>query len=586
MINKINSNRENIAPYTVFFMAALYVVYISFNLPHMTYDELQGVANPFSYQMIVNIESGRISHHIALLINQAIGFVIPDFEGMLKRAVVIFLFFVVLYLYLRHMNFEKNISSILVFLALFGHQLDWQHNGMLSFFGGYLFYLSCFLISIILYEKQKGFFISFVLSSFFLILSFSSEVFVGLSVLYFIGIYFSKNKVFFNPHFYFSILYFFLYFYMQRYTSTEKSLLMADYTLGSIKAFSFIDIIEVWGLYLYYSIPYLDLIKYRPNGILILFFVIFLLGIALYRYFLAFGFRTLLGWHYLLWVTLLLGPQFLISLQPMKAQWMLDGASSHYVFSFYTWISLLVLVLMFFKKKEFIFLSVLLFPFLVFVLLKNVGFIENYKPSIIKWKAIELEADRAKENNEDSIKLLHSDISHPFISSIPENIMAKLIFKEYEINTYFCRKNSIYDFSVDSDLDLTGFYDSEPGGKWIKGTLAEVGLPNNIQKGDRVLFKFSNYIQDLNEKPIVIATSKEKSAVYLDDLLVAVYEFTENIELPTIKIEVANSYRPIDIGINTDTRDLSLMIKSIEIWRKVDGNYMLDDSSSCELVKY
>jgi len=394
---------------------AFYLFKLNLYFPFLTLDEQDAILAPGFSERIQNVlESGRLSHLLAWYPFKLLSFQSVTTVDLLPRFASIISLYLVLCIYLQGIYkswlYAIGISSIIIC----GHAVDWQHDGMFAFFGAYNVFITAFLLALHLTRESKTVgVLHYPLVVLLLLISFSSEFFLGLATLFFVLFYFvDKRRDLKSICFAIAIAFYLLLFIIFRLLGAEqvafeaKSAGMERYLYGNItEGASIYDMGRGALLYVYYSIPTpaaaLESRSLLGYGLAIV--ICFSIISDLHKDTIPSVGRS---WEILLLsACLIFVPSMLLSLQPPKLAWVLSGTSNRYAFSYYAWIGFMIL-LSYAMKNEIrrtgvltIVISLALSSIVLSSMLKSQSFASRYEPTRNNWLEInrDLSAARGKK---------------------------------------------------------------------------------------------------------------------------------------------------------------------------------------------
>ena len=579
----------------IFILTFSYLAYINFNLPFLVMDELTGTIKSTFYQFAENLQTGRISHMFALLTNGFLAFKAPVFIELVPRYISIIILFITLYFYIKHISNTNSLLTLLfVSFIIITNQIDWQHCGMIAFYGSYNIYLSSFLGSLIIYESKykvnKNIFI-YCTIMFLLLISYASELFFGLSIVYLAMSQYQNfriKKLISNPIFVSILIYIISFIITRPFLSEGPSTRMTTYIVGSLADFSLYDILSGTLLYFINSIPYYNELDFDKNmSLLVSIVILFIFGlitrISLFREFL----KSTKSSHILLLFIIMLLPQFLISLQPMKLHWILNDMSTRYAFSSYTWISMVLIFVIALDKIEIskiikYAISCLSFLYMIYAGYMNIKFVGYYEQSLKNWKEIHKLFD-----TNDKVIYMNSELinGHPFISPVSSEYIKKYGKDLFGKEVLICSEYGKLDFSntIPDGINLINFYDAEQNGRWTNGIVSKIEYTGFQFKKDMAFkFEFSNVIGLNSSKDIKFRIGEDEFSRTLGDNKELVYILNKDSDQGIIQIDIPHPIQPVKLGINSDTRQLGLMIKRIIIGKVIDDIFIPNKQKVCK----
>ncbi len=584
----------------------IYFGYINFNLPFMTDDELFFLVRPPYAQLQDIVAHGRVSHFFGTVISQLLNFRAPTPLELIPRFFSMVALFVSLIIYLRHIGLSLILSALLGGLILMAHQVDWQNNGFVAFFGGYNVYLALFLIAIVLHEKQnKKRYINFFVYL-LLLLSYSSEVFVGLSFIYLLSYFLIYKKkiqeIIFSPFFAAIASYILLYVTVFLASGSlepgtpSPSGSMRFYLSGSVDSFAFYQIIQGTLMYVANSLPYfVDLHYNQTTTTIVGVLIVSIAGFVAYKIFVHFiqsgsqqaKYRQLLL-HSIIWISLLVLPQFLISLQPMKLNWLLSGASNRYVFALYSWIAICLLAIVFMAanktNKKLVSMSIfLLFLFASFSAYSNIKYITPYREFLDKWQKIDIRFKESSQKQSAKIpaELMMSTGPAPFgIPFIRD--YGKFL---YDTEVLICTSSNYYDFGtpLDEVVTLKGFsITPEANGRWTDQKVATVQFPQKLYSHQFIKIILSDLFGENRNLPTLFKIGSNSQKITIGAKQEVMIEILEDIENPILEINIPHPISPFELGVSGDNRKLGIKIKSIQAGTLKEGIIQLEAIEFCK----
>ena len=404
-----------LAPLTCLLMLSATIFYIfRLNLffPFLTMDEQNALLTPeFSNILKTVIENGRLSHLLGWFPFKILSFQNVATLDLMPRFLSVMSLYFVLCLYLQGIYRSWVYAIAIASVIICGHTVDWQHDGMFAFFGGYNVFAAAFLLALHLSRQEKTLgIVQYPLVVMLLLISFGSEFFLGLAALFFVLFYFLEKRRDLNVHcFAIAVTCYLLLFIVFRLIGAEqaafevKSAGMEHYLYGNItEGASIYDMGRGALLYVYYSIPTpaaaLESRSLLGYGLAI---VIFL---SIITYLHKNTIRSVeQSWEILLLsVCLIFVPSILLSLQPPKLAWILSGDSNRYAFSYYAWIGFMI-ILSYALKNEIrktglimIVISVALSSIVLSSMLKSQSFASRYEPTRNNWLEINRDLSNAR----------------------------------------------------------------------------------------------------------------------------------------------------------------------------------------------
>ncbi len=554
-----------------------HIIQINMSLSFMTLDELNFiVSNTLSTTYDTVTTHGRVSHLISWPIAKLLSFYNPTILELTPRLISILSLYLILTIYLESVYRSWAYAIAFASIAIGGHLIDWQHNGMVAFFGSYNIFLSAFLLSLILVKDARSMgTVKLVAVILLLLISFSSELFVGLAVLctvYFA--IFAKNgrKIIFLfsgavlAYIVLFIVFNFLVDSQGQFIVTKES--MGDYLYGNLDGeFSLVEIVEGTLIYVYNSIP-ISSFRISSNFkylYLVLGLVLALLIISGRKN--AKPHKERYGELFLIGSVLFIVPNFLISMQPMKLSWVLTGASNRYVFSYYSWIGFVFLLSIFLylvsKKRVYpiILFSALIGPFVVNSMKDSIGFTGPYIVSTNKWRDLN---ELLIDSKDDGITIGTHYLDHPGITPISLGYLQQFSTKFYNKELYL-NSNLQVGFNFGSYLpefitELHGISGYEPGGRWTDGSEAIIRYKDNIPDNVVVKIGISTAYTENNMSNIIVIIGDWSGS--FDVLPGKIVELVVNKSTIANEIKFVIPYpvSPSELGNSDDPRKLGIRL--------------------------
>ena len=613
--------------FVVFLLTVAYLALINYQLPFLTMDEIRATSTSFSDSVhLINLY-GRPSQVIGTILNKALSFYNVEYLSLTPR-----FFAMMALLYALSMFFSNIVGSLdrAVLMSCFilvTHQLDWQHNGLIAFFGGYCLTLSLFLFAVRITQKTKHSRWHSALACLMFFFSFASEFFVGLALVYMFALYFDfhKNRIKQITPILLSLLIYTLFYIVLKFNFqiNVHAEGMSNYLVGSAGKYSFFDITKGYLIYLVNSMPLYDLgpVKSLLPALLItvtvaLMAVIMFRNIYIYKHDIlrsdVVAGNNVQGQNSFSVFSIILCMIFvqpiLMALQPMKLEWALSGASQRYAFSFYTWIGIAALIFILYFKyvtknaKVNILIFIGICCFSIVSACKNIEYARGYKESFLKWQEVH-KLMNVKDRS--SVDLPISLLIHPYIVSplVPSKKHMDAFFKfNYNKTLKLCIDG--YDLSgpqvsiidvekyiglvpgfINSDepwkISIENFHGGEAAGRWTNGKISKIYLPQRINKGDVIKVEVTNVFG----QNAVLPTNFKVGA----DIFTYVISQPQTISLlisndspdATITIYSPALQSPLATGAGSDSRNLGIMIKNVQIFRPNRDGKTLNVSKGC-----
>ena len=324
----------------------------------MTADEIRFIVASTSEVTNYAIISGRYSSLLMIPFSKVLSFADPTFFRYCRATPACCCWCLGIFLLLRRLGFSGLVGMALTAFILITHELDWQHNGLIAFFGIYNALLAIFLIAMLSNERKttnNG--LVLALTALF-IGSYASELFVGLSLSYLILKVLLERQLkpqFRSPIFWSLAIYISAYVVIKATTALThwNAQQMSNYLVGSVGTYAPDQMLMAALLYFINSLPYYHLLEIQPlTSAKFAALILFALGAYIILLLprkeragqssLEFSAQKREWLMLAMLVLLAVVPNFLMALQPMKVDWILRNASVHYAFSYYTWIALAI----------------------------------------------------------------------------------------------------------------------------------------------------------------------------------------------------------------------------------------------------
>lgn len=604
---------ENLLIALLVLLTASYLIRVNYQLPFLTMDELAYIG-----KMQGGIETrllyGRPSHVIGTGINEVIGFYTPDILGLTKRLITMLALFASVAVALIHFKITPLRAIAVAAFAVVSHQIDWQHNGFVAFFGGYNLFLSFFLLALVLSERSRGRRGVYVLSLFCLFLSFTSEVFVGLAVIYATVRAIqarSVDNLYKSPVGFAAGLYIVLFILLRAIYEGDPTqnggVSSATYAMGSLAAFSPVEILAGSLKSLIFSVPYfselrlsnfttISIASIAAVSLLVLSLRVFLESLKPGK-----GPSDIVnnGGSAAFLVTLCalaIAPPVLMALQPMKLEWILSGASCRYAFSLYGWVALVMIVSICISRSRAaqstpiaILVTVAAASFLNYTVPRNIAFADTYSESLAKWRNID---STIRESKSSPVKLPIELLKHPYIIPFDTSKMRHNlgdILKLIAINVYgkkviYCYDSNSYDLQVGGAvgaIDPKGFAEQEGDARWTNAAVSEIQFQRKFEKDDVIEISLVNAFASNAELPVeyTIGNSSTKS-VFQQSKQVRI-PIKQTLDNPKLMIHIPKPVSPLELGVSADPRNLGVMISRIRIGRKQNGQVTFTPAEQC-----
>lgn len=460
MIASNIKNRVDILSVFLVFLTLTYLCFVNYNLGFLTLDEFNHTITGFGATVGEVYRHGRTSHLIGAALNQVFGFSVPDFWGLTPRFLGMMSLYLALILILRDVGRLKKYAVHVASFCILAHQVDWQHNGMVAFFGNYNWYLAFFLLylHIDLHMPKKAYLR--VAAAVMLFLSFASELFVGLVVVIGLAKWVlgdRKQSILKSTWFLPLALYMVGLIAHRFFAENSDSSRMASYLYGSIGDYSLFDIFRGAWLYTVYSIPAFVL-PTNPTTLLPLVGALVTLTFLVSPFVVAFrkgiasdegSDREKASIIILTFSCIAVASQHLTAIQPTKLKWILESASTRYAFSYYTWIAIVVLMAFWastlnkwaqFRFAGF-FTTLVLCLFVIRSFRDNSRFVGELRFSKDKWISLQQIAKSGAE----AISISDKFLEHPYILPISDEWMKRYVGSVYGKGVEICH-------SLENDL--------------------------------------------------------------------------------------------------------------------------------------
>lgn len=628
-MKKIGNNYFEPNKSAAFFLLLLTICYlamVNYRLPFMTMDELRAISDPLLDRFYLIGLYGRPSQVIGLLINQVISFRDVEFLSLTPRFITMIALLFALVAFFQKVGIPRIASIWGACFAVVTHQIDWQHNGLVAFFGGYNLLLAMFLMGVLIAGNEKKNFIRWATAYLLILLSFASEFFVGLMVIYLVAHWIEKldsKKIALSPHLWALLTYSICFVILKvSYQEEVHSSRMMNYLAGSASGYDIRQIGQGALIYFVNSIPlygrgpiFSSLIA---GGVVALTIVLAILvglrtnGVLRERRSEAVTIqkekrKTLSFSLYSIFVCLVFAPPILLSLQPMKLEWALAGASTRYAFSLYTWVGLIGLLSM----------MVLLYPvkywsakisigavaaiYVAISLMNNFDFLSKYNASFSNWKEMHERLINAKER---VVDLPISLFGHPYIVSplTPDRrMMDQFVEYQYKKSMRICRDG--FDFSgplvmpVDvnkltgallkvsgvegGNVRIDSFHDAEDWGRWTAGSLSEIYLNENLRVNDVVELEVGGAFSENSTIPTQFKIGENSISVIIDRPRTVAISVEKDVNSPVVTIIPPKPQSPRETGQGADSRVIGIMVKSVRVLRPNHEGRLINISQGC-----
>jgi hypothetical protein len=567
-----------------YLIVVLYVGYVMFSLPYMTMDEVNWISKDRLDRLLSTIENGRPSQFIMALTTYIFQFEKPHFINMAPRFIAVILMLFALFKYVKSCGLSDRTASIYIVFFTLTHQLDWQHNGMLAFFSIFCVYIGAFLYAINDDNWSMGF--NFFRMSLFLI-SFGNELFLIMSILIlFYGLLLEKKKAVKYREMLIA-LFICVGLYAYHFLNKEVPSGMQNYLVGSFGKFSYVDMLYSGFLYYTYSVPFLS---YFLRGDFSKLWAI-AITVSISIIFMTIAWRKqrqydLNGFYYLLILFILaVLPQFLMSAQPSKVEWILKDASHRYAFSLYSWIFLSFVIFrtveFFHERNSYIIKSILVSGMLSFSfisVINNINFVHSFANSLNNWKVI---VEYLTDSSE-SIELPRYLLKHPNILPVQDYHVQNYSFHNFgkiikflPEDFYAAKFEDGIDFRVEGlpsfIQSVNGLSNVESFGRWSDANLhpyVEIIFKDKLPKNFILKVIISAYDPNRNEVMKILIGDSISSVNFMEkNNEMSVYEFSFNkIDSNSIKFIMPKSTSPKDVNPKSDDgRRIGFRISSLHI---------------------
>ncbi|WP_114416412.1 hypothetical protein [Marinospirillum perlucidum] len=567
-----------------------YLWYINFALPIMTWDEFQNGFKSADEQLAEILKSGRLSHFLAYPINAILKFVIPEFSAVLPRYFALIMLPITLVALLIILRVSKKKSFVVAFLPILMHQLDWQHNGQIAFFGSYNVYAALFIIAIILDASQKfdesmsihKWIFGFIVS----ILAFASELFFIAAGFYIflkiINYRCSVTVVVRSPLCsavaVYGVFLITVIFYNFNASNAEAEA-MGNYLYGSVNTASVYNLLKITLLYAVNSIPYLNTMGFDVFGKLVISVVIVsILSVFAFRAIVSIINKTATHKSIIFLVSLLIyfGSSFLLSLQPIKSQWMLDNHNTRYVFNFYGW--LILYLILFFAIDRYCKNVKSSIPFNIFVVAsivfavysinENIKFVDRYSESKDKWIAIDQIAENSIANNQKEVGFHIDYLVHPDIVSFSRDSFSRFIDFEYNLDAKYCYAKQGSRLNLYGVLpryfSIEGFYSPEINWVWV-GSSSMIRIDKEYPAGTIFDLELGDVFPGKTPKNVRFLFNGEPVNKLISGQQIIRFQTDSDSSYIEIKIQSPEEASPLELGYGDDSRRLSLQLISLGV---------------------
>lgn len=579
-------------------LLAAYLLFVNYHLPYMVADEYRAFTNTVEMQLAKTRMAGRPSHYISHLSTGMLTFYSPTIIQLTPRLLTMVALVLSLFVTLKRFGYSHVTAVGVSVFAIIGHQLDWEHNGLIAFFGGYNLYLVFFIFAIFVYEKYDESWLAYIISFILVILSFTTELFFGLALIYILvtvmvqrSFAMLKNSSIVHA----CVLYTLFAVVMLSQAEGVNQQEMEEYLVGSLGVHSAIDIGNAALLYFIHSIPFYNKLGFNNQISLLLSasIAIFIVGSALiYTYQRLVGtnqcnldFKSNIPFLAVL-VSMALAPQVLLAMQSMKYEWVVSGASTRYVFSLYTWVSLVLLSAFAIRllQRPRMARIILVAPMLLFIgyaLNANIEFVNSYKESFAKWQEI----SRLATVSDESVKIPSDLLEHPYISSISKVDIKKFIFNVYGKTALVCMPYNEFNLSGTTPhplFNFKGFYAAENSGRWTSGDVASIYIKRPLRRGDIIEIDIAGVYGDNNVLPTHIRIGRARTQQVLKPNSILHMTLLDDMDTSVIEIKVPAPVSPNSYQGLSDTRTIGIMVKNVRLRPSKDNNLLTNQTDYCK----
>lgn len=571
----------------------IYLALINYRLPFLTVDDFAAASTAWAEQINHVLRIGRPSLLIGDLLNLFLAFHIPNILELTPRFVSMVVLVAAIFLTLRRLSFAATSSVLITGFAILTHQLDWQHNGLIAFFGGYNLRLGFFLLALIALESFENKLLRFLVVFVLIVLSFSSELFVGLAIIYvLLRIAIEKNprSVYADPLVWAITLYLAASIFIIGGADVGAHRVEQVYLTGALERNRLSDMAIAALLYYINSIPLYSRLDFSKTVSVALSLAVLLPLVVVMTKALkddieskgsaVDGGGKVVSAMPLIIVLAVMGiaPQCLIALSTQKYDWIMSGASTRYLFSLYTWVSLVLIGAVTCRKyapSGKIVKYIVAAPLVIFLsvsVANNMRFANEYKQSKENW----LEIDKiVREAECGDVKIPVRLLSHPYILPVDDEGIKKYIKNVYKRNARVCVGTGGYDLSYQLPsqfVNLIGFSGAETPGRWTSGSVTNISFMRHLKKFDVIELTIS----DAFSENAVLPTKFNIGSVTVSQVVqkggVVRLEVNQDLDNPVLDIHVPKPVSPASVGVNSDSRIIGIMIKKIRLIRVgVDG---------------
>jgi len=582
------------------FSMAVIVIYlgeVNFRLPFMTRDEWSHVYTTFWDMQKDVVNDGRISHVLGFSVSWALAFVNPVPSQLIPRYLSMLAVLGATSWALKRLGFTWKQAFLIGGFAITSHQVGWQHNGLVSFYGTYNAFLACFIGAMYLNEKASPGPIRAVLGVFLLICSFSSELFVGLAASYLVlaWILGVKERIFRSSFFYALFLYVGSFLTLQIFVKTShRTAGMKDYLYGSVNRYQPIDLL--YGLLQYFvnAFPHWNRLHVDDKKSAILGAVVLLVLLAWLIPWFVRGIQSrrtvedaVVVSNKKLQILLILlmvsvVPCLLLVMQPLKLSWVL-GSSKRYVFSYYTWAGFVMVAAYFVKyviypyfsrsvsKVVTVALVVGLTVFMVKAGQHNIRFVKEYKISQQRWVELNelLEKNRSKK-----LVVPFKYITHPYITIISSYELARYAKLNYDVDLHVCAAPGQGLTATDMGIfaHIAGFSGPEDHGRWTDGDQATIVF-DKAPKINFISVYVTKYYYNNTSVELEVTSNGQVHKFNIEGSGAHDFAIPEAPPGPLeFRFILPHANSPAELGHGYDPRRLGMMLKNIRYaYKRPDG---------------
>jgi hypothetical protein len=562
----------------------VYVVYVMYSLPYMTMDEVEWISRERLDRLTSTINMGRPSQYIMALTTYVTQFEKPYLINMTPRLLAVLLMLYSLFKYVKTCGLSGNAAVIYIAFFTLTHQLDWQHNGMLAFFSIFCVYIGAFLYAI----NDENWAVDFSYARTILfIISFGNELFLILSMmLVAYNLLVEKRGLEKAREILLAlIISAVLYAYHLLFKSIPDG--MQNYLFGSIDKFTILEMIYSGSLYYVYSIPFMsELLRGDYRKMMVIFFTLLFSFVYIFNCWIINRGINNKKFYYLaiLFVVAIL-PQFLMSAQPMKVEWILNDSSHRYAFSLYGWIfiSFIIFNLIYFLFKKGgqivkVILSLGTIYFVIISAFSNIKFVHQYEKSLASWRAI-----AGVENlNKEYIELPRDLLVHPYILPVQDYHVENYVMNNFGKKIKFLDEG-FYPASLESGINFSvnglpsfiksvkGLSVAEPFGRWSDANLhpnVEINFKDKLPKNFTLKIVVSSYYPNHNEILKISIGNSVRFINYVENNnSMTLYEVPfSNVDSDSIILITPKSISPKDFNSeSSDDRKIGFAIGSLHI---------------------